>query len=237
MFLSKLEMIGVPFDLSLEILSEMRRTKGNIPKEKYKEWGFADSYSIGYVELQYKLTREGMTVEQLDYLDSDARLSQAISITVTNLISIGISVVSKSTAPQQTEADLNSQVAVETEKEEQKSTVEPKAENSKIPWNSWENYEKVTVNGKTYAKVGDRLYSKHAVGRMQPSGNRFGPNIYQDSATETYGRSIAPQYVEYVINSTNPIFQSETGNYIYRLGTVCVAVNPEGAVVTIMTYQ
>ena len=33
--------------------------------------------------------------------------------------------------------------------------------------------------GRLYAKVGDRLYSRHAVNRMQPSGNRFGPNIYQ----------------------------------------------------------
>ena len=29
---------------------------------------------------------------------------------------------------------------------------------------AWNNYEKVTANDQEYAKVGDRLYSKHAVG-------------------------------------------------------------------------
>lgn len=103
-----------------------------------------------------------------------------------------------------------------------------------IQWDSWQNYEKVTVDGKTYAKIGDKLYSKHAVDRMQPSGNRFGSNIVQ--AGGDYGRSIAPQYVEDVINSTKPVFQPETGNYVHTSGSVKVIVNPEGAVVTIMTY-
>jgi len=109
-------------------------------------------------------------------------------------------------------------------------------EPSKIPWDSWRNYEKVTQNGQVYAKVGNRLYSKHAVDRMQPSGNRFGPNITQGYGTD-YGRSIAPQYVEDIINSTKGIFQPETGNYVHHHGTVKVIVNPQGAVVTIITYQ
>ncbi len=107
---------------------------------------------------------------------------------------------------------------------------------SKIPWDSWRNYEKVTQNGQVYAKVGNRLYSEHAVDRMQPSGNRFGPNITQGYGTD-YGRSIAPQYVEDIINSTKGIFQPETGNYVHHFGTVKVVVNQQGAVVTIITYQ
>ncbi len=107
---------------------------------------------------------------------------------------------------------------------------------SKIPWDSWQNYEKVTQNGQVYAKVGNRLYSEHAVNRMQPSGNRFGPNITQGYGTD-YGRSIAPQYVEDIINSTKGIFQPETGNYVHHFGTVKVVVNQQGAVVTIITYQ
>ena len=43
----------------------------------------------------------------------------------------------------------------------------------KLPWDSWQAYEKITQDGQTYAKIGNRLYTKHAVNRMQPSGNRF----------------------------------------------------------------
>ena len=108
---------------------------------------------------------------------------------------------------------------------------------NKLPWNSWQTYEKVNKNGQVYAKIGNRLYSEHAVNRMQPSGNRFGPNIYQGLNAKDYGRSIAPQYVEEVINSTKAVFQPETGNFVHTLGTVKVIVNAEGAVVTIITYQ
>jgi hypothetical protein len=117
------------------------------------------------------------------------------------------------------------------------NTAEGAGKTSKIPWDSWQGYEKVTQNGKTYAKVGDRLYSEHAVNRMQPSGNRFGINIYEGLNGEDYGRSIAPQYVEDVINSAKPVFQPRTGNYSYALGNVEVIVNPQGAVVTILTYK
>lgn len=81
------------------------------------------------------------------------------------------------------------------------------------------------------------MYSEHAVNRMQPSGNRFGINIYEGLNGEDYGRSIAPQYVEDVINSAKPVFQPRTGNYSYALGNVEVIVNPQGAVVTILTYK
>ena len=110
-----------------------------------------------------------------------------------------------------------------------------RAESTSVRWDSWQNYEKVIVNGHQCAVVGDRLYSKHAVDRMQPSGNRFGPNIYQ--AGGDYGRSIAPNYVEDVIKSSTRVYQPETGNYVYSSGTVKVIVNPEGVVVTIMTYR
>lgn len=106
----------------------------------------------------------------------------------------------------------------------------------KLPWNSWESYEKVELNNQIYAKIGNRLYSKHAVNRMQPSGNRFGPNIYQELNGVDYGRSIGPQYIEDVINSSKAIFQPETGNYVYTSGTVKVVLNPQGAVVTVITY-
>ena len=61
---------------------------------------------------------------------------------------------------------------------------------SKIPWSSWNSYEKTVVNGQEYAKVEGRLYSHHAVDRMQPSGNKHGSVITQAGGDS--GRSVAP---------------------------------------------
>ena len=85
LFIAKLQSIDVPFDKALEILYEMKRTNGKVPEEKFKEWGFADKAGIAYVELQYKMIREGMTLEQYDYLESNASLSTATSIAITQL--------------------------------------------------------------------------------------------------------------------------------------------------------
>ena len=85
---------------------------------------------------------------------------------------------------------------------------------NKILWDSWENYEKVYSNGQEYAKVGNRLYSRHAVNRLQPSGNRFGPNIYQGLNGGNYGRSVAPQFVEDILETVKPVLQ-ENGNLAY----------------------
>ena len=38
---------------------------------------------------------------------------------------------------------------------------------AKLLWGSWIDYPKVVVDGREYAKVGERLYSRHAVDRMQ----------------------------------------------------------------------
>ena len=117
-----------------------------------------------------------------------------------------------------------------------KGLTEGIGDSGKIPWNSWQGYEKETFNGREYAKVGKRLYSKHAVDRMQPSGKRYkiGDAILQVGGVD--GRSIAPQFVEDVIRSSKPVYQQKTGNYEYVLGMVKVITNPQGCVVTIMTY-
>ena len=109
-------------------------------------------------------------------------------------------------------------------------------EAGKILWANWNDYEKVTVTRdgveQTYAKIGDRLYSKHAVDRMQPSGNRYGRRIEQ--ASGDYGRSVAPQYIEDVLNSTIPMPQ-ENGNLSFTSGSLQVITNTQGNVVTIIT--
>ena len=106
---------------------------------------------------------------------------------------------------------------------------------NKIKWESWQNYEKVMTNGQEYAKVGNRLYSKHAVERMQPSMNRYGNPVRILGGVD--GRSVAPQFVEDVINSVKPVFQPSTGNWVYTSGTVKVITNTQGYVVTIITFK
>ena len=107
-------------------------------------------------------------------------------------------------------------------------------------WTSWQNYEKVHINGQTYAKIGDRLYSRHAVNRMYPSGNRFTTERPREGTvdffTKTEGRSISPSFVEEVITSTIGVYQPKTGNFHHTSDSVRVHVNKIGAVVTILTH-
>lgn len=106
----------------------------------------------------------------------------------------------------------------------------------RLYWGRWNDYEHILVDGQEYAKIGERLYTKHAVERMQPSGNRYGTNIYQASSAygNNYGRSVAPQYIEDVIRSTAPVIQ-ENGNLSYISGTLQVITNSRGDVVTVIT--
>ena len=107
---------------------------------------------------------------------------------------------------------------------------------TKLLWGSWDDYNHVSVEGQTYARIGNRNYSAHAVERMQPSGNRYGSYIYQASPTRTntYGRSVSPTFVEDVIQNGSRALQ-ENGNISYSSGTVEVITNIRGDVVTIMT--
>jgi hypothetical protein len=68
----------------------------------------------------------------------------------------------------------------------------------KILWGFWDDYAKVTVNGREYAQVGNRLYTHHAVDRMTPSafGTAAGAKV-GDGA----GRSVSPNFIEDVITT------------------------------------
>lgn len=116
----------------------------------------------------------------------------------------------------------------------------------KLLWTSWKSYPKVVADGQQYAKIGGRLYSKHAVDRLQPSGLRYSPRpgpgeggstggmpqIYQ--AGGDYGRSVSPSYVEDVIRRTEGITQ-DNGNILHDGGGLEVILSKEGRVVTVMT--
>ncbi|RME61351.1 hypothetical protein D6779_00245, partial [Candidatus Parcubacteria bacterium] len=103
----------------------------------------------------------------------------------------------------------------------------------KILWESWQNYPKVNRGGRTYAQVGDRLYTRHAVDRLQPSG--LGAPAGQLGA----GRSISPTFVDDVIRNGQKTHVIVDGvqRTIHTSGTVkvvtegdiVITVNPWGA--------
>ncbi|MEI8408259.1 MULTISPECIES: RHS repeat-associated core domain-containing protein [unclassified Kribbella] len=116
----------------------------------------------------------------------------------------------------------------------------------RVLWTSSQNYPKVVADGQEYARIGSRLYSRHAVDRMQPSGLRYSakpgpgeggrtggvPQIVQ--AGGDYGRSVSPNFVEDAIRRTPGVVQ-ENGNIIHNAGGLQVILSPEGRVVTVMT--
>ncbi|MDQ2088196.1 RHS repeat-associated core domain-containing protein, partial [Herbivorax sp. ANBcel31] len=115
-------------------------------------------------------------------------------------------------------------------------------------WGKWSDYEKVTINGKEYAKIGDKYYTRHAVDRMQPSGMRYnakgsadggkvGASRIYDVEQIDYGRSISPNYVDDVIKSgeliDTPIVNG-VQRQIYQSGSVQVVTEGD-IVITIIT--
>jgi hypothetical protein len=94
-------------------------------------------------------------------------------------------------------------------------------------WTSWRNYPKVTEAGTQYAQIGERLWTQHAVDRMQPGG--LGAPAGQIGA----GRSIAPNFVEDVIrigDTTQAIVNGVTRT-MHTSGTVQVVTEQGGRIV------
>lgn len=76
-----------------------------------------------------------------------------------------------------------------------------------------------------------------AVDRMQPGGRRYAAagSIFQ--AAEVESRSVAPQFMEEILQRVRLLFQPQTGNFEHKIGTVKIITNSKGSVVTIMIYQ
>ncbi|MBA3782814.1 MAG: hypothetical protein H0X12_13305 [Nocardioides sp.] len=62
-------------------------------------------------------------------------------------------------------------------------------------WTSWQQYPKVRHAGREYALVGDRLYARHAVDRLQPSG------LGAPAGAVGSGRSISPKFIDHLLNT------------------------------------
>jgi hypothetical protein len=98
-------------------------------------------------------------------------------------------------------------------------------------WTSWRNYPGVTEAGTQYAQIGERLWTQHAVDRMQPGG--LGAPAGQIGA----GRSIAPNFVQDVIrtgDTTQAIVNGVTRT-IHTSGTVQVVTEQGGRIVVTVT--
>jgi RHS repeat-associated protein len=130
---------------------------------------------------------------------------------------------------------------------------------NKVPWTSWNDYPKVlATNSSTglteeYAEIGGRLYSSHAVERMQPSYMRYStygggdgsmpqimgrPNpwpLQEGQSPYEYGRGVPPVFVEQVIRNGNQVLQ-ETLNYSTTLGSLQIITTQKGVVITVIIH-
>ncbi|WP_218965871.1 hypothetical protein, partial [Snodgrassella communis] len=96
-----------------------------------------------------------------------------------------------------------------------------------LEWNSWQNYQKTTVSGKQYAQIGNRLYSQHAVDRMQPSG------LGAPAGTVGAGRNISPSIVEHTIQNGTKTTSTVNGveRTVHWSGDVGVVTESNGKIV------
>ncbi|QJW54282.1 hypothetical protein HL670_01150 [Serratia plymuthica] len=102
----------------------------------------------------------------------------------------------------------------------------PKSE-MKLPWDSWQNYPKKTVGGHQYARIGDRLYSQHAVDRMQPT------SLGSPAGTIGPGKTVSPNIVEHVIKTgvTETSISNGIQRTIYRAGDIGVVTENNGNII------
>lgn len=101
----------------------------------------------------------------------------------------------------------------------------------RLLWTSWIAYPKVNEGGNEYAKIGNRLYTRHAVDRMQPSGLGAAAGVGNDKSP---GRSFPPNLVEEVIrNGSQRTVTTINGvaRTIHSSGTAEVVTEQEGKIV------
>lgn len=107
----------------------------------------------------------------------------------------------------------------------EQAAAERTATMQKLPWNSWAQYPKTLLNGQEYAKIGERLYTRHAIDHMMPRGLNIG------AAVE--GRGMSPTFVEDVIQRGTQSVEATDGieRTVYSLGTAKVITEQGGRLV------
>jgi hypothetical protein len=97
----------------------------------------------------------------------------------------------------------------------------------RLLWGAWKDYPKVTINGREYAQIGSRMYTRHAVDRMPPSG------LGAPAGSVGPSRNVTPNMVEEVIatgTSTHVVVEG-VPRTIYTSGNVSVVTENEGNIV------
>jgi filamentous hemagglutinin len=112
-------------------------------------------------------------------------------------------------------------------------------------WGFWRDYPKVIADGREYAKIGDRLYTEHAVTRFLPSGRRTIANVLVADkegggyAFDPKARSISPNFIEHVIRTGFKRFVIEKGELrtIHALGDLQVVTTRDDEIVITCMYS
>src|SRR5947208_11786518 len=104
-------------------------------------------------------------------------------------------------------------------------------------WGYWQDYPKVPVGAREYPKIGDRLYTKHAVEYFQPSGRRTIASVPsapgEGGGALSKGRGIPPAYVEEAILRGAKRQQREKGvlRTVHSLGQLEVVIEQDEKIV------
>lgn len=115
---------------------------------------------------------------------------------------------------------------------------------STLWWGFWKDYPKVSIGGKEYAKIGERLYTEHAVTRFLPSGRRTisgFPVADKEGGGYAYdakARSISPSNIEHVITFGSKRFVIEKGEprTVHTAGDLTVVTTRDNSIVVTCMY-
>ncbi len=145
-------------------------------------------------------------------------------------------------------------------------------------WGTWEDYPKVVgsykkiedgkevIKSANYAVIDGRMYSGHAIARMQPSGQRYDIEVKEgpaprptssavskkraekaayismpgiqhfDGKEMRISRSLAPTWVEHILKNVEPIIE-ENGDRVYISDRVHIVESKEGHIVSILNKK
>ncbi len=110
-------------------------------------------------------------------------------------------------------------------------------------WGYWKDYPKVRIGTREYAKIGDRLYTRHAVEYFQPSGRRTIGNLPtaqgEGGGFLSQGRGVPPSYVEDAILRGAAHHQLAGGvpRTVHMLGDLEVVTEDNGRIVVTISYR
>ncbi|SFL25971.1 hypothetical protein SAMN04488518_13212, partial [Pseudovibrio ascidiaceicola] len=198
---------------ALDIPTEIILKSGLVDKQAYEK--FQEDISAAVT----KGTDEVLaTIEQYSNGDPEKAVILATLVTGTAL----------ALAPKKTRAKI-----LEKLKEPLKKVASnfKKIQQQRLLWGSWGDYPKITIGNRTYAQIGKRKYSQHAVDRMQPSG--LGAPVGSDGP----GRNVTPNMVEEVIanGSKSTVIKDGVKRTIFTSGNVSVVTESnESVIVTIL---